>query len=68
MGILTWIKNRWKEKGTKAAILAVIGGVGTYFGLDLTPDQNLAVVAFLGVIISLVTAGTKTAKAEDRDT
>lgn len=65
--IWNWIKNRWKEKGTKAAILAVIGGVGSYFGLDLTPEQNLAIVAFLGVIISTVTVGTKTAKAEDRD-
>jgi len=65
--LFTWLKNRWKEKGTKAAIGSVIAGVASYFGLDLTMEQQLAVIAVLGIFISGVTAGTKTAKAEDRD-
>lgn len=63
--LLNWIKNRWAEKGTKASILAVIGGIGTYFGLDLSPEQNVAVFGVLGIIISAISAATKTAKPED---
>jgi len=63
--IWNWIKNRWAEKGTKAAIGSVIAGIGTYFGFDLTPEQNLAVIAVLGIFISAVTGATKTAKATD---
>ena len=67
MKIFTWIKNRWAEKGTKAAVLTVIAGIGTYFGLDLSPEQNVAVFGVLGIIISAIAGATKTAKAPDRD-
>ena len=65
--IWNWLKNRWKEKGTKAAIGSIIAGVAAHFGFDLTPEQQLAIIAVLGIFVSGVAGATKTAKAPDRD-
>ena len=60
-----WIKNRWAEKGTKAAVGSVIVGIGSYFGFDLSLEQQLGIVTVLGIFISGVTVSTKTAKPTD---
>ena len=65
--MLEFLKNRLREKGTLAAIGSIIAGLLSYFGLDLTVEQNLAVVTVLGIFVSVVTGATKTAKAPDRD-
>ena len=65
--IWAWLKNRWAEKGTKAAVVSVIAGIGAHFGFDLTMEQQLAIVAVLGIFVSGVAGATKTAKAPDRD-
>lgn len=60
-----WLLNRWKEPDTKVAIVGIVAGIGSYFGLDLTPEQNLAVVTVIGVIIGAVAGATKRAGSED---
>ena len=65
--ILSFISNRWKEKGTKAAVGVVITWVATFFGADLTAEQMVAVTGGLGALITVITMFTKTAKAADRD-
>jgi len=60
-----WLKNRWAEKGTKAAIGSIIAGAAAHFGFDLTLEQQLGIVTVLGIFVSGVAGATKTAKPGD---
>lgn len=65
--MLKWLLNRWREPDTKVAILGIIAAAGSYFGLDLTLEQQLAIFAFIGSAIGVVTASMKRGGSPDAE-